>query len=670
MPARLLSRRARRGRGRVDPHDQPAGQPHVDPLHVAFEQVVAPFERGQLRPGGVGVLLGQQHLDRIVDAQVPAAVVDPHRGGDPGGQRRFAPEHLDQRGGADGGVIADDQRQAGEAAQIGARDHLPLPVDQLLLAVVLPQRERPALGQPHIQRPRQPPLDRRGSDPGQFFELGFRPPQIDREDRRAAPGRERRHDHRGIGRLAALDLDVFDHHAERSGRRHGPVGRLGKQRVAIRRPAQREPAIGQPGERQQRRPPRGAAHHRHHRTPAAARRRPGGSCLGSLRALDHPVPADMQRRRLPDPADLPFEHDAAAIIHKAAHLFAQSLEIGGGGVAGVDQEIGVLFRNHSAAAGEAAAAGLVDQPPCLVTRRVGEGGPAGARANRLRGLARRPNLLDMTGDRGRLAGFAAEPREDENPVRIDLRVTVGQPHPLDRDRAPDAAAVDHVGRDQHVLELAAIGAGIGPEPAADRAGNAGQEFEAGDAGLGRGQRDVQIERPGPGLDQLRGRLDLGKAAPEPHDDAPDAAVTHQQVRADPDRRDRNIARQRRQKSRQILGVGGAEQHLRRPADAEPGQRPDRRIRRKPPAHRRQPLDQPPPAMLRAVPRRRSSPLSRIAGEVAAGKAAVRVSRPRSRPLTPTLSPVGERAFSRSPRSRDPAPLSSAPARRAARSPSW
>ena len=49
-------------------------------LHVAFEQVVAPFERGQLRPGGVGVLLGQQHLDRIVDAQVPAAVIDPHRG--------------------------------------------------------------------------------------------------------------------------------------------------------------------------------------------------------------------------------------------------------------------------------------------------------------------------------------------------------------------------------------------------------------------------------------------------------------------------------------------------------------------------------------------------------------------------------------------------------------
>ena len=67
-------------RRRVDPHDQPVGQPHVDALHVAFEQAVAPFERGQLRPGGVGVLLGQQHVDRIVDAQVPAAVIDPHRG--------------------------------------------------------------------------------------------------------------------------------------------------------------------------------------------------------------------------------------------------------------------------------------------------------------------------------------------------------------------------------------------------------------------------------------------------------------------------------------------------------------------------------------------------------------------------------------------------------------
>ena len=138
-------------------------------------------------------------------------------------------------------------------------------------------------------------------------------------------------------------------------------------------------------------------------------------------------------------------------------------------------------------------------------------------------------------------GFAAEPRGDEDPVRIDLGVAVGQPHPIRRDRVPDAAAVDDIGRDQHILELATIGAGIGSEPAADRAGDAGEEFEPGDPGLGGGQRDIQIERPGSGLDQLRPGIDCGKAAPEPHGDPLDAAVAHQQVRTDPDRRDRNIA---------------------------------------------------------------------------------------------------------------------------------
>jgi hypothetical protein len=51
-----------------------------------------------------------------------------------------------------------------------------LRVDQVLLAGMLPQRERPAFRQPHIQRLRQPPLDRSGSDPGEFFEFGFCPP--------------------------------------------------------------------------------------------------------------------------------------------------------------------------------------------------------------------------------------------------------------------------------------------------------------------------------------------------------------------------------------------------------------------------------------------------------------------------------------------------------------
>ena len=149
----FLRRRARLCRAalpsapaRVDPQHQPVRQPHVDGLDVALQQAALAFERGQPRPGARRLLLRQQHVDRIVDAHVPAAVVDPHRGADPGGEFRLAPQHLEQRGGMAGGTLADDRRQLGEAAEILDRDHLALVVDQLQLAAVLPDRQRVALG--------------------------------------------------------------------------------------------------------------------------------------------------------------------------------------------------------------------------------------------------------------------------------------------------------------------------------------------------------------------------------------------------------------------------------------------------------------------------------------------------------------------------------------------
>src|SRR5204862_23318 len=104
--------------------------------------------------------------------------------------------------------------------------------------------------------------------------------------------------------------------------------------------------------------------------------------------------------------------DTEALADAAPYLLAEPLDIGGGRVAGVDQKIGVLFRHHRLAAGQTAAASLVDQLPRLVSWRVGVGRAAGARPDRLRGLARRPDLGHALAVHRRVGGSAAR-----NPAR-------------------------------------------------------------------------------------------------------------------------------------------------------------------------------------------------------------------------------------------------------------
>ena len=59
---------------------------------------------------------------------------------------------------------------------------------------------------------------------------------------------------------------------------------------------------------------------------------------------------------------------------------------------------------------------------------------------------------------------------------------------------PGSVAADADSLDQNVLGLAAIGAGIHPQRAADGAGNAEEEFHAADIGGCRGLRHPLVER--------------------------------------------------------------------------------------------------------------------------------------------------------------------------------
>ena len=119
-----------------------------------------------------------------------------------------------------------------------------------------------------------------------------------------------------------------------------------------------------------------------------------------------------------DAPDLPFQRHAGRREHAAAHFLAQAFDVGGRRVAGVDQEIAVLLRHLRAAAGQAAAAGGVDQFPRLHVRRIAERGAAGAGADRLRGFAAGADLRHARGDRRRRAGLCAQPRaRDDRAVR-------------------------------------------------------------------------------------------------------------------------------------------------------------------------------------------------------------------------------------------------------------
>ena len=110
------------------------------------------------------------------------------------------------------------------------------------------------------------------------------------------------------------------------------------------------------------------------------------------------------------------------------------------------------------------------------------------------------------------------------------------------------------------------------------AGNAAQERQAGDAGLGRRAGDLHVGRAGAGADAATG-LDrhLAEALAQPDHHAGDAAVAHEEVRAEPDHQDRDRRTSDRRKYARSSSSAGREEHLRRSAGAKPGQRDRGRI---------------------------------------------------------------------------------------------
>src|SRR3546814_4641757 len=87
-----------------------------------------------------------------------------------------------------------------------------------------------------------------------------------------------------------------------------------------------------------------------------------------------------------------------------------------------------------------------------------------------------------------------------------------------------------------ILDLTAIGATVHADEAADSSGDRTQEFEPRDAGVAGGRGDEDARRTAAAAQRGRvDRLDLRERLAEPDDDAGEAAVANDEVRAEPER---------------------------------------------------------------------------------------------------------------------------------------
>ena len=213
----------------------------------------------------------------------------------------------------------------------------------------------------------------------------------------------------------------------------------------------------------------------------------------------------------------------------------QRFEVGGRRLALVHDEVGVLLRHHRAANAVSLEPGPLDQLGGVAPGRVGEHGSATPGADRLARVALLEKFLDRPrvriGPRLETEGRREEPfaRDRRRHAAVAVAVLGGSA------AMALAAPVDRLDFGHARPGLAAPGARVHRERAADRARDAGEEVRGPDQPF----RALPAE-PGAGHARLRAHalrahaLERVQDAVHREHGAADAAVAHQQVAAEPD----------------------------------------------------------------------------------------------------------------------------------------
>ncbi len=207
------------------------------------------------------------------------------------------------------------------------------------------------------------------------------------------------------------------------------------------------------------------------------------------------------------------------------------------------------------------------------------------------GFARRADLRHARGDRVGLATPRAQPGAHDDSAVRQTRMAIGEGEIGRGKPALFAGARDDVRPVETRRDVAAIGAAVHHHGAADAAGNAGEEFQPGQSGRGGMFGDGHVERGGAGDHAVRFGTDRTEAAGQTDHDAGQSAVADDQIRAGADHVHRDVERQRAQELREVRFIRRPHQHVRGAADAEPGERRQRRVRLHASAQRRERVDE-------------------------------------------------------------------------------
>lgn len=218
------------------------------------------------------------------------------------------------------------------------------------------------------------------------------------------------------------------------------------------------------------------------------------------------------------------------------------VDVGGGGVVGVDDEAAVLFAYLRAADSMAAQSGIHDELAGKVTLGALEDGAGTRHVERLLVLAALAVAVHVGLDHRGVAWCEVEGgRKNDKAVVGDAALAIAQVELVDIELDDVAAAagavvelasgfVDAHGL-QHIGHAGAVGTGVHVAGAADRSGDARDGLHAGKAGLGCRGSDIGKQRTG-GCRNVRAiDGDVGEALAQRHDDAADTLVADEQVGA-------------------------------------------------------------------------------------------------------------------------------------------
>ena len=218
------------------------------------------------------------------------------------------------------------------------------------------------------------------------------------------------------------------------------------------------------------------------------------------------------------------------------------VDVGGGGVVGVDDEAAVLLAHLRAANGVSSQAGIHDEFAGKVTLGALESGASTRHVERLLVLAALAVVVHVGLDhRGVARGEIESGRKHDETVVGNAALAIAQVEFVDIELDDVAAAAGAVVElasgfvDAHVLQhighAGAVCSGVHVAGTADRSGDARDGFHAGKAGLGCRGCDIGKQGAGCRRDMRAVDRNVGEALAQRHDNAADALVADEQVGA-------------------------------------------------------------------------------------------------------------------------------------------